>query len=572
MSPVQSEKGCKVKELTLRPWQAQAVGKAESWLIDGRNRHFLINAAPGAGKTICASVIAKKMFDRGVIDRVIVIAPRAEVVKQWGKDFEFVTGKHMTKVTAADEDVTDYGNDLCATWHAIQGLAEPFQFICNNYRTLVICDEHHHAAVEAAWGKQAGSAFENALYTLILTGTPVRSDGQDTIWLAYDNEGNIIDLPSAATFTLTYGEAVDRGYCRPITFHRHEGHFTVTLPDGEGISVSSKTSSEELGDYKDIPGLKRALDFFKLAVTPKYKSDGVTPDQESYLGSMAQWGIDKLEDLRDTTPTAGGLVIAPTIPIAEYIAELLEALTGEKPIVVHNHSSNPEGKIAAFRKNPDKKWLVSVAMISEGVDIPRLRVLLYIPYAKTELAFRQSMGRVVRTLGPDDYSRAYVVMPSLETLEGYARKVEHEMSPQARLEREVTFKVCPVCESQNARSAVSCEECGFDFPKRKTNYRTCPTCEGLNPKSALSCQHCGEKFGAEFEVSLRDALRVGAIVRGMDIDEDDVQESEEMADDFRDFVLKSGDENLLRIMKDLPLEALTKITQFAEARRKSRSD
>ncbi len=559
-----------MKELTLRPWQAQALIKAENWLIDRGNRHFLINAAPGAGKTICASIIARKMFERNEIDRVIVIAPRAEVVKQWGNDFEYVTGKHMTKVTAADEDVTDYGNDLCATWHAIEGLSEPFQYLCNNFRTLVICDEHHHAAVEAAWGKQAGSAFENAKYTLILTGTPVRSDGKDTIWLAYDDEGNIIDLPEDATFTLTYGEAVDRGYCRPITFHRHEGNFTVTLPDGEGISVSSKAGADALGTYSDIPGLKRALDFFKLAVTPKYKPDGVTPDPDCYLGSMASWGIDKLEDLRDTTPTAGGLVIAPTIAIAEYIAELLENLTGEKPIIVHNNSSNSEGKISAFRKNPDKKWLVSVAMISEGVDIPRLRILLYIPYAKTELAFRQSMGRVVRTLGADDFSRAYVVMPSLEVLEGYARKVEQEMTPQARIEKEVTFKICPICESQNPRSAQSCQECGHEFPPRKTNYRACPVCEGLNPKSALSCQRCGEKFSAEFEVSLRDALRIGAIVRGMDIDEEDVQESEEMADDFREFVLKSGDDNLLRIMRDLPLEALTKITQFAEARKKSR--
>lgn len=557
-------------ELTLRPWQAQALQKAESWLVDGDNRHFLINAAPGAGKTICASVIAKKMFDRNVIDRVIVIAPRTEVVKQWGNDFEFVTGKHMTKVTAADEDVTDYGNDLCATWHAIEGLSEPFQYICNNFRTLVICDEHHHAAVEAAWGEQAGSAFENAKYTLILTGTPVRSDGKDTVWLAYDDEGNIIDLPEEASFTLTYGEAVDRAYCRPITFHRHEGNFTVTLPDGEGITVSSKVGAENTQKYADIPGLQRALDFFKLAVTPKYKPDGVTPDPESYLGSMAGWAIDKLEDLRDTVPTAGGLVIAPTIPIAEYIAELLETMTGEKPLIVHNNSANPEGRIAAFRKNTDKKWLVSVAMISEGVDIPRLRVLLYVPHAKTELAFRQCMGRVVRTLGPEDYSRAYVVMPSLEVLEGYGRKVEQEMSPQAREEKEVTFKVCAICESQNPRSAKECSECGHQFPTRKANYRTCPNCEGLNPKSAASCQHCGQKFNADFEVSLRDALRVGAIVRGMDIDEEDVQESEEMAEDFRDFVLKSGDENLLRIMRDLPAEALTKITQFAEARRRSK--
>lgn len=41
-----------------------------------------------------------------------------------------------------------------------------------------------------------------------------------------------------------------------------------------------------------------------------------------------------------------------------------------------------------------------------------------------------------------------------------------------------------------------------------------------------------------------------------------------MADDFREFVLASGDDVLLKIMKDVPLEAITKITKFAEARKR----
>jgi len=449
-------------ELTLRPWQAQAIQKAERWFLELGNKHFLVNAAPGSGKTICASVMAKRLIEKAVIDRVIVIAPRSEVVRQWGKDFTAVTGRHMTKVTGADGDVSDYGNDLCATWSAIQSLSEPFQYICQNHRTLVICDEHHHAAVAAAWGEGAGGAFEEAAYSIILTGTPIRSDGKETVWFAYDSDG-LIDHPEEGTFTLSYGEAVDRGYCRPITFHRHEGHFTVTLPDGEGISVSSQLRGEVDKKYQDIPGLQRALDFYKLACSPQYKADGVTPDPSSFLGTMLDWGISKLEDIRDTTPSAGGLVIAPSIDIAEHLAEMLEEMTGERPAIVHNQTPNAEGRIASFRNNTEKKWLVSVAMISEGVDIPRLRILVYLPYAKTELAFRQCMGRVVRSLGESDYSRAYVVMPSLEVLEEHARRVEEEMSPQARIEPKPTFKLCPICEAENSRSAKECVECGHIF-------------------------------------------------------------------------------------------------------------
>ena len=68
-----------MSEIMLRKWQSAAVAKALTWLTETQaDRHFLINAAPGAGKTICASVIAKRLIELGEIDRVIVIAPRAE--------------------------------------------------------------------------------------------------------------------------------------------------------------------------------------------------------------------------------------------------------------------------------------------------------------------------------------------------------------------------------------------------------------------------------------------------------------------------------------------------------------
>ena len=52
--------------IQLRPWQNEATRQALKWLLeDRRDRHFLINAAPGAGKTLCAIAIAEKLFERG---------------------------------------------------------------------------------------------------------------------------------------------------------------------------------------------------------------------------------------------------------------------------------------------------------------------------------------------------------------------------------------------------------------------------------------------------------------------------------------------------------------------------
>lgn len=385
----------------LRPWQQNALVKALRWLLeDRRDRRFLINAAPGAGKTLASCVIAQALIERQEIDRVIVIAPRAEVVNQWAADFRRVTGRYMSKVTARDGDIYRLGLDVCATWGAIQGLLDALQAMCRAARVLVICDEHHHAAVQAAWGEGADSAFAEARFALVLTGTPIRSDGAESVWLPYDDAG-AIDYPEDGTYTLTYGQAVDLGYCRPVTFHRHEGRFTVDLEDGQAIQVSGQQPATFPGPLARIPGLQRALDFYRLACTPQYEADGQTPLVTGYQATMLEYAAQKLDDLRLRMPDAGGLVIAPNIEMAQYLARLIERLESEAPVLVHSQMPNPESKIKAF-KSTDKRWLVSVAMISEGVDIPRLRVLVYLPNALTELAFRQAIGRVVRTCGPDD--------------------------------------------------------------------------------------------------------------------------------------------------------------------------
>lgn len=550
--------------IKLRNWQVEALNKALAWLLPaGGDRHFIINAAPGSGKTIAACTIAQELIARGEIDRVVVIAPRAEVVNQWSADFQRVTGRFMSKVTGSDGDIEALGIDVCSTWSAVQGLLDGFQAICNSSRTLVICDEHHHAAVEAAWGSSADSAFAPAKHVLVLTGTPVRSDGEKSVWLAYDDAG-AIDHPQEGTYTLTYGEAVDLGYCRPVTFHKHEGRFTVDLDGGESVEVASHHPADLTKELKRIPGLQSALDFYRLACTAQYEADGSTPLLSGYQATMLEWGSQKLDDLRLRMPNAGGLVIAPNIEMAEYMARLIEMIEGEAPSIVHSQMNNPDARIRAFR-NTNKRWVVSVAMISEGVDIKRLRVLVHLPNALTELAFRQAIGRVVRTQGHDDDTRAYVVMPCTEIFEKYARQIENEMSPGKRKNPGTPkTKKCPACHTECDINATECECCGHQFPERGgLHFKACADCGALNPVAATNCHSCGTSFGTSFTLSLDEALRTGAIVRGMELDEHEVTAGEALAAPMRERILKSGDSTLIRVYRMLPDESLARFLDIA---------
>ena len=47
-------------------------------------------------------------------------------------------------------------------------------------------------------------------------------------------------------------------------------------------------------------------------------------------------------------------------------------------------------------KDSQIQWVVSVGMVSEGTDIPRLQVCCHLSRIKTELYFRQVLGRILR--------------------------------------------------------------------------------------------------------------------------------------------------------------------------------
>ena len=544
--------------IKLRQWQSEALLKSRQWFSKGQDSRFLLVTAPGSGKTLCACAIAESLIADNEIDRVVVIAPLRDVVTSWAEDFKQVTGRYMGKVTGCDTHLSEIQMDICATWSAVSGLQQELQAVCESSRVLVICDENHHAAIKAAWGSSAEGAFVRAKYSLILSGTPIRSDGEDAVWMGFDSIGRI-DHPADGSYTLTYGEAVDLGYCRPATFHLHEGKFRIDLDGGASATVTGHEEGVLPHNLKTIPGLQSAIDFYRLAKTPQYEADGIRPLRQGYQGTMVDWGSEKLDQLRQRMPNAGGLVIAPTIEMAEYFCSLIELIEGERPTLVHSGLPNADSRIKAYRHG-DMRWLVSVAMVSEGVDIPRLRVLVYLPSSLTEVSFRQAIGRVVRSAGPKDDTRAYVVMPSFNTFDRYARRVEREMSPAMRQPEDgPSFKRCPICESECGLGASSCSSCGHEFPERSPRLKSCRDCGALNALSANDCNVCGASFRADFVITLREALRSGAIVRGMELDEEEVVASENMADEFRNLVLRSGDENLVRVIQLLPEESYARL-------------
>ncbi len=74
-------------------------------------------------------------------------------------------------------------------------------------------------------------------------------------------------------------------------------------------------------------------------------------------------------------------------------------------------------------------------MVSEGVDIPRLRVGVYATTVATELFFRQAVGRFVRWQAGRPSQKAYVFIPDDPRLRTHAFRIadarRHVLRPPA---------------------------------------------------------------------------------------------------------------------------------------------
>ena len=126
--------------------------------------------------------------------------------------------------------------------------------------------------------------------------------------------------------------------------------------------------------------------------------------------------------IRRTHPDAAGLAIAMDQEHARDIARLIRHRYQVEAEIVVSDDPDASSKIAAFASGT-RPWLVAVRMVSEGVDIPRLRVGVYASTVVTELFFRQAVGRFVRWTKGMASQKAYVFLPDDPRLRTHAFQI-----------------------------------------------------------------------------------------------------------------------------------------------------
>ncbi len=350
----------------LREWQKECSEAALEKYQSG-SPHFLCLASPGAGKTVMAAEVARKMLELKLVDLILCFAPSSVVVASIESTFSHILQRNFNGGLGAI--------GAAYTYHSLMYFDKSFWKSLQMHRVLVIFDEIHHCSGDSldnanVWGGEILSQVQQcASYSLALTGTPWRTDSTPIVLSNYtDPDGEI-----CCDYVYGLHEAIVDGVCRKPK---------IALINSNNLVYSSKDNVQFFGSITD----------FLSETVASYQSIIWHPEAMKYV---LEAGCKKLKEIRKVNSDAGGLVVASSVEHAYKLLNILEKEFDQTAIIVTYHDRDALAKIGYYRQSTTE-WIVSIGMISEGTDIPRLQVCCHLSSVKTELYFRQVLGRILR--------------------------------------------------------------------------------------------------------------------------------------------------------------------------------
>lgn len=383
--------------MKLRHWQKSCVRKAIDNFERG-SRKFFCSATPGAGKTIAAAHIAKILLETQKVDFILCVSPSVNVQSSMRNTLELVIGRPIDGLFGA--------SGICVTYQALSLLSEDFWKRLNRLNVFMIVDEIHHCkgnnASEAnSWSKSLVEMSGNQnTYTLSLSGTPWRTDKAEVTTCNYQALGT-----PEINFTYSLLEAIQDGVCRkPVVYLIDNDQWRITSNSSFNTTHSNLSSllENEPINYQQVL------------------------DNSEFLKHTLKLSNRELSSIRDRTADAGGLVVASTIEHAKKICGILLSITGEYPTLITSLEFDSQQKLKLYSRG-QTRWLVSVGMVSEGTDIPRLHLCCHLSRIRTELHFRQVLGRILRLRVNDMDPTSKLIMPAQPELKMYATRLAEEL-------------------------------------------------------------------------------------------------------------------------------------------------
>ncbi len=400
-------------EIKLRDWQEKVFDKYLKLRKETNQNRFLLEATPGAGKTIMA--IRLLLHELSEADyKIIVVSPTQSLRTQW-VDEAAKLGINLSENFEIDlsSSIETQGWSLCYQILALYKNAERLKEITKAANAVIIFDEIHHLSDGNTWGINAKLAFDDSPLIIGMSGTPFRGDEKTIPFVKYAKDEQCVP-----DFKYSYSEALEEGeVVRTLIFPYYDGVMTWVGRNG-AIEANFETA---LNDEESNQRLRSALD-----------------PEKQFFQKMFKDADDRLDKIRSTThANAGGLVFCVDQYHAYKALKFIKQ-TNSDAIIAVSDDPDSHDKIVNFSKS-DTKWLISVRQVTEGIDIPRARVAVYGTNVQTQGFFWQVIFRVGRYIKGIENDEAWVYLPEHPTFIKYVESIKKEIIAYANSLQPIHF-------------------------------------------------------------------------------------------------------------------------------------
>lgn len=436
-------------ETKLRKWQIDA-GQAAIERFRAGNQIFVTEACTGAGKTLHGCDVMNRLRVQGMADLVVVVTPSIATRIGWVdrlNSIGFNATDRPELFSTADFDA------IVITYGGVAALDRALYLRPVHNGIASVFDEYHHAEIEASWGATVARIEQISSSMLFLSGTPWRSNGQIAVLAQHCNrfgqpyyDGDRVKADFAYTYTEDLVQAGDDRGTIPVDFTFRESQHTdksgrvefLSNPHLDQMSVKDREiwieeamkSETRLGKHVRTQG---QIADFSLSGNKLVKS-------------MLDAGIQSLQSYR----ARAGSIVPVLLVVAQSITEaralhnyILNAMSiGGRTvrsalIVSDKDSASLEiSEVQVKCKAGLLDVIVSVGMVSEGVDIPQVKGVVYLSAIMTALYIIQVIGRLLRRIRIDDaymdrhlnHLPGFFIAPAAPKLLAIARRIEEEIS------------------------------------------------------------------------------------------------------------------------------------------------
>ncbi len=444
-----------IDRTTLWPFQVEAVGAIEQALRN-RRRNMLVAMATGTGKTFTIVNLIYRLMKSGVAKRILFLVDRRALAAQAvmtmasfeaepGLKFDQCYEVYSQRIRREDldEDMKFDPKILPTEYLTNPSSRDSFVYISTIQRMRI-----NLFGAESAFYSSSGDQDEDAdaskldipihAFDLIIADECHRgyTAQEESKWreVLMHFDGIKIGLtatPAAHTtaffkhivYRYDYERAVREGYLvdyDAVAIHSEITLQGVFLKEGEEVGlVNTQTGQlafETLEDERELPAPTTEIDWTAPDRNRKIVQELKTYllDQEGELGHFPKTLIFAQNDLSH---------ISHCDQLVEILREefnrgddFVQKITGSPSV------DRPLQRIREFRNRQNPGIVITVDMLSTGVDVPRIENIVFLRPVQSRILFEQMMGRGTR-LCPEIHKTHFTVFDCFNgTLFEYFRK------------------------------------------------------------------------------------------------------------------------------------------------------